>query len=133
MCATIAESNCNRAEGCTHWWLQCNTVLVCQALFLQADDQEFMDWEQKTAIKRSEGTFFKNLYRIKKELPGAQTAAAVNTEVRIAFLMSIMSSLAYVIAPSTALISSSQVSVSILAKQSLLSCHWRKSIHALVL
>lgn len=43
-----------------------------------------MDWEQKTAIKRSEGTFFQNLYRIKKELPGAQTAAAVNTEVRVA-------------------------------------------------
>ncbi len=52
---------------------------------LQADDQEFMDWEQKTAIKRSEGTFFQNLYRIKKELPGAQAAAAVNTEVRIVF------------------------------------------------
>ena len=110
-----------------------NTVLLCQAPFLQADDQEFMDWEQKTAIKRSEGTFFQNLYRIKKELPGAQTAAAVNTEVRIAFLMSIMSSLAYVIAPSTALISPGQMSVSILAKQSLLSCHWCKSIHALVL
>ncbi len=40
-----------------------------------------MDWEQKTAIKRSEGTFFKNLYRIKKELPGAQASAAINTEV----------------------------------------------------
>ena len=75
------------------------------APFLQADDQEFMDWEQKTAIKRSEGTFFQNLYRIKKELPGAQAAAAVNTEVSVAFFMSIMSSSAYVIAPSTALIS----------------------------
>ncbi|DBA71740.1 TPA: hypothetical protein ACH3X2_011013 [Trebouxia sp. C0005] len=49
---------------------------------LEADDQEFMDWEQKTAIKRSEGTFFQNLYRIKKELPGAQAAAAVNTEMQ---------------------------------------------------
>ncbi|DBA94104.1 TPA: hypothetical protein ACH3X1_001746 [Trebouxia sp. C0004] len=49
---------------------------------LEADDQEFMDWEQKTAIKRNEGTFFQNLYRIKKELPGAQTAAAVNTEMQ---------------------------------------------------
>ncbi len=48
-----------------------------------------MDWEQKTAIKRSEGTFFQNLYRIKKELPGAQTAAAVNTEVSVAFLVGI--------------------------------------------
>ena len=101
------------------------------APFLQADDQEFMDWEQKTAIKRSEGTFFQNLYRIKKELPGAQAAAAVNTEVRIAFLMSIMSNLACVIAPSTALIRQNQVSVSILAKQSLLSCHWCKTTHVL--
>ena len=48
---------------------------------LQADDQEFVDWEQRTAIKRSEGTFFQNLYRIKKELPGSETAAAVKTEV----------------------------------------------------
>ena len=48
---------------------------------MQADDQEFMDWEQKTAIKRSEGTFFKNLYIIKKQLPGAPAAAAINTEV----------------------------------------------------
>lgn len=49
---------------------------------LQADDQEFMDWEQRTAIKRSEGTFFQNLYRIKKELPGSNEDAAVETEVR---------------------------------------------------
>ena len=49
----------------------------------QADDQEFVDWEQRTAIKRSEGTFFQNLYRIKKELPGADTAAAVKTEVAL--------------------------------------------------
>lgn len=41
-----------------------------------------MDWEQRTAIKRSEGTFFQNLYRIKKELPGAEKAAVVKTEVR---------------------------------------------------
>lgn len=40
-----------------------------------------MDWEQRTAIKRSEGTFFQNLYRIKKELPKSETAAAVKTEV----------------------------------------------------
>ena len=40
-----------------------------------------MDWEQRTAIKRSEGTFFQNLYRIKKELPGAKQAAVVKTEV----------------------------------------------------
>ena len=58
---------------------------------LQADDQEFMDWEHKTAIKRSEGTFFQNLYRIKKELPGAQAAAAVNTEVRPALLSCMLS------------------------------------------
>lgn len=50
-----------------------------------------MDWEHKTAIKRSEGTFFQNLYRIKKELPGAQAAAAVNTEVRTALLISMLS------------------------------------------
>ncbi len=92
-----------------------------------------MDWEQKTAIKRSEGTFFQNLYRIKKELPGAPAAAAVSTEVSVAFLMSIMSSLACVIAPSIALIKQNQVSVAILAKQSLLSCHWCKCTHALVL
>ena len=48
---------------------------------LQADDQEFMDWEQRTAIKRSEGTFFQNLYRIKEELPGSKEAAAVKIEV----------------------------------------------------
>lgn len=52
---------------------------------MQADDQEFMDWEQRTAIKRSEGTFFQNLYRIKKELPGSQEDAAVKTEVRNAW------------------------------------------------
>ena len=51
----------------------------------QADDQEFMDWEQRTAIKRSEGTFFQNLYRIKKELPGSKEDAAVKTEVRSAW------------------------------------------------
>lgn len=51
--------------------------------FLQADDQEFVDWEQRTAIKRSEGTFFQNLYRIKKELPGSDTAAAVKSEVAL--------------------------------------------------
>lgn len=48
---------------------------------LQADDQEFMDWEQRTAIKRSEGTFFQNLYRIKKELPGSKEDAVVKNEV----------------------------------------------------
>lgn len=42
-----------------------------------------MDWEQRTAIKRSEGTFFQNLYRIKKELPGSHEDAAVKTEVCI--------------------------------------------------
>lgn len=40
-----------------------------------------MDWEQKTAIKRSEHTFFQNLYRIKQELPGAKASTAINTEV----------------------------------------------------
>lgn len=40
-----------------------------------------MDWEQKTAIKRSEHTFFQNLYRIKQDLPGAKASLAVNTEV----------------------------------------------------
>ena len=42
-----------------------------------------------------------------EELPSAlaATAAAVNTEVKTAFSMSIMSNLACVIAPSTALIS----------------------------
>ncbi|KAL3151568.1 hypothetical protein ABBQ38_012564 [Trebouxia sp. C0009 RCD-2024] len=49
---------------------------------LEADDQEFVDWEQRTAIKRSEGTFFQNLYRIKKELPRSETAAAVKTEMQ---------------------------------------------------
>lgn len=48
---------------------------------VQADDREFMDWEQKTAIKRSEHTFFQNLYRIKQDLPGAKASTAVNTEV----------------------------------------------------
>ena len=40
-----------------------------------------MDWEEKTAIKRSEGTFFQGLYRVKKQLPNAKTSAAINTEV----------------------------------------------------
>ena len=40
-----------------------------------------MDWEEKTAIKRSEGTFFQGLYRVKKKLPNAKASAAINTEV----------------------------------------------------
>lgn len=58
-----------------------------------------------------------------EELPSAlaAAAAAVNTEARTASFMSIMSNLACVIAPSTALISRGQVSVSIFTEQSLLS------------
>ena len=47
-----------------------------------------MDWEQRTAIKRSEGTFFQNLYRIKKEHPGTKEAAAVQSEVLTYFAVS---------------------------------------------
>ena len=36
---------------------------------LQAEDKEFMEWEDKMAIKRSQGHFFQSLYRIKRQLP----------------------------------------------------------------
>ena len=40
--------------------------LLCM---LQAEDKEFMEWEDKMAIKRSQGHFFQSLYRIKRQLP----------------------------------------------------------------
>lgn len=76
-----------------------------------------MDWEHKTAIKRSEGTFFQNLYRIKKELPGAQAAAAVNTEVRTS-LFFVLSLFQVSLSLCSALVSSAPVAHALLCQKS---------------
>ena len=48
---------------------------------LQAEDKEFMEWEDKMAIKRSQGHFFQSLYRIKRQLPSGDKSDSPPAQV----------------------------------------------------